>query len=140
MPDLTVLFAGGPRPPMRGLIEVPPTIGIEVVSASPRDEWRDRVEKLVEYAAFGSNGTGSSILSSGASRCSNWGRTDGTHTRAAISEGVIDPVPGCEGLRFDVSALRAEPDALSEALSSPRAPVEPPFRRERSSMGRPDGA
>ncbi|MGA7123295.1 MAG: Uma2 family endonuclease [Polyangiaceae bacterium] len=115
MPDLTVFLAGGPRPPKRGLIAVPPTIAIEVVSASPCDERRDRVEKLVEYAAFGIKWywivdpelRSVEVLELG---------PDGRYAHAAaVTEDAIDPVPGCEGLRFDVCALWAEMDALDEA-------------------------
>jgi hypothetical protein len=38
----------------------------------------------------------------------------GAHA-VAVSEGAIDPVPGCEGVQFDVSALCAEVDALGDA-------------------------
>jgi Uma2 family endonuclease len=52
-PDLTVYFAGTPLPPPSGVIAQPPDIAIEIVSPTPRDGRRNRVEKVADYAAFG---------------------------------------------------------------------------------------
>src|SRR5215471_1964697 len=52
MPDASAYLPGGAKPPLRGLVEVPPDIAIEVVSATPKDMRRDRIEKMSDYADF----------------------------------------------------------------------------------------
>ncbi len=111
-PDVSVVLPGAPTPPRRGLLAVPPDIAIEVVSPSPRDERRDRVDKMTEYAAFGVRfywlvdpALGSvEIFELGASA---------SYTRVlALTEGAVTEVPGCQGLELDVDALWAELERL----------------------------
>jgi Uma2 family endonuclease len=107
-PDLSVLLPGTPPPPRRGLIRHPPDILVEVISPSPRDERRDRVEKMAEYAAFGvayywlvdpALGTFEIFERNAA----------GQYLKVVgVTAGVIEPVPGCSGLTLDVDALWAE--------------------------------
>lgn len=119
-PDLSVYFAGR-KPPPRGIIRVPPDLMVEVVSPSPRDERRDRVEKLADYAAFGVRFywlvdpalRTLEILELGPDRRY-------THALGA-AEGTIDIVPGCEGLRIALDELWAEIDSL-EVGDADRAP------------------
>ena len=111
MPDVAV-FLPGNLPPGRGLLRVPPDVAIEIVSSTPRDARRDRVEKLNDYAAVGVRWywivdpelRSLEILERG---------SDGRYVHAlAATAGVIDPVPGCEGLVLDLDELWAEIDRL----------------------------
>ena len=113
-PDISAYLAGAPRPPRRGIVRVPPSIMVEVVSRRPRDQRRDRVEKVDDYAKFGVRwywlvdpGLRSfEVLELAA---------DGRYVHAlGATDGVVEPVPGCEGLRIDLAELWREIDALPE--------------------------
>ena len=111
-PDLTVYLPGSPLPPSSGVIRVPPDVAVEIVSPSPRDGRRDRVEKVAEYASFGiryywivdPNLRSVEIFELGA---------DGSYRYAlGAASGTVESVPGCEGLLLDLDALWAEIDRL----------------------------
>jgi Uma2 family endonuclease len=112
MPDLTIFLAGAPRPPGRGIVRTPPSIAIEIVSPTPTDARRDRVEKLSEYAAFGIQAywlvdpelRSFEILEL---------NEDGHYVHVVNSTGgTVDPVPGCSELRLDIDELWRELDAV----------------------------
>jgi len=121
MPDLTV-YLPGRRPPARGLIRVPPDIAVEIVSPTPLDARRDRVEKVDDYAAFGIRWywivdpelRSLEILELG---------PDGRYVHAlGATSGVIGPVPGCEGLALDLDELWGEIDRLAAGEPEAAAP------------------
>ena len=104
-PDLSVYFPGSPLPPRRGPLDVAPDVAVEVISPKPRDTRRDRVDKVNEYAAFGVRYywivdpelRSLEILELGADR---------RYVHAlSVASGVVDPVPGCEGLTLDLDEL-----------------------------------
>lgn len=114
-PDVTVFLPGREPPPRRGLVRVPPDIAVEVVSATPRDRRRDRIEKVEEYAAFGvrwywivePDTESLEILELGSE-----GRY--THALSAVG-GMHHEVPGCPGLTLDLDTLWTEVARLGPA-------------------------
>ena len=106
-PDLTVYFAGTPLPPPSGVIKQPPDIAIEIVSPTPRDGRRDRVEKVAEYAVFGVRYywiVDPQLRSLEILQLGPRGRYE--HLLGA-TEGQVD-VPGCEGFVLDLDAVWGE--------------------------------
>lgn len=112
-PDLSAWLPGR-RPPIRASVtNVPPDIVVEVVSPSPRDERRDRVEKVADYAAFGVRYywlldpelRTLEVLELG---------PDGRYVHAlGVSGDRLQSIPGCPGLELDLDVLWAEVDRLS---------------------------
>lgn len=118
-PDVCVFFPGRrPRPPRRGLVTIPPDIVIEVLSPSPKDVRRDRVDKLNEYAEFGIRFYW--IVDPDARTLEIFELSpDKLYTLAlAATKGVLTRVPGCEGLVIDLDALWARLDLLGPSEPS----------------------
>ncbi len=116
MPDFNVYLAGAKRPPMRGLIRAAPSIVVEVITPTPRDQRRDRVEKLADYAELGARWywivdpelRSFEIFELGA---------DGRYAHAlGVADGSI-AIPGCDELTIDLTALWRELDELAASAS-----------------------
>lgn len=111
-PDVSVFLPGGSRPSRRGALRTPPDIVVEVVTPSPRDERRDRIEKMGEYAAFGIRHYWLVDPALGSLEVFELGPHAGgvaRYTRVlAATEGTVTDIPGFEGLAIDVDALWAE--------------------------------
>ncbi len=111
-PDVTVFLPGSRKPPRRGVVRVPPDIAVEVISPSPRDGRRDRIQKVEEYAAFGVRWYW--LVDPEAQTLEIWELgADGRYVYAlGAAEGLVTKVPGCEGLELDLNALWSELERL----------------------------
>lgn len=112
-PDAVVYLPGSAPPPRRGAITRPPDILVEIVTPSPRDERRDRVEKMAEYASFGVQYYW--LVDPALGTFEIFGLTDsGTYAKlVGVGGGQIGPVPACPGLTIDVDALWSELQRLA---------------------------
>jgi Uma2 family endonuclease len=109
--DITCYHAGK-KPEAHGAVHVPPDVAVEVVSPSPSDERRDRIDKADEYAAFG---VGYYWLVDPERRSFEvWELgADGRYARVrSATSGIVQHIPGCEGLVVDLDGLWAEVDRL----------------------------
>lgn len=109
--DASVYLPGRPSPPRRGPLRTPPDIVIEIVTPTPRDERRDRVEKMDEYAAFG---VAYYWIVDPALGSFEIFELHGRRYQRAVgaTAGQIVPVPGCLGLAIDLDALWLELERL----------------------------
>lgn len=111
-PDLTMYLPGHPSLPRHGAVRVPPDVAVEVVTPTPRDVRRDRVEKVDDYAVFGvryywivdPEQQTFEILELGG---------DGRYVRAlGAASGTLPTIPGCESLTLDLDELWREVEKL----------------------------
>jgi Uma2 family endonuclease len=115
--DLTV-YLPGRVPPARGAVTIPPDVAVEVVSPSPRDQRRDSLEKMEEYARFGIQTYW--VVDPQARSLEIFVRgSDGAYVRdVKATAGALADIPICPGLRIDLDAMWAKLAALGERATS----------------------
>lgn len=111
-PDVTVYLPGGLKPPRRGPLRAPPDVAIEVISPSPRDERRDRIEKMAEYAAFGIRHYWLLDPALGSLEMFELGGDRRYAKVVGITSGIVEDIPGCPGLSLSLDALWEELERL----------------------------
>jgi Uma2 family endonuclease len=91
---------------------------VEVVTPSPRDERRDRVEKMTEYARFGVKAYWLIDPALGSFEIFDLTAERLYQQVVGVTSGRIESVPRCPGLVVDVDALWAELRRLADDQSS----------------------
>jgi Uma2 family endonuclease len=117
-PDLTMYLPGHPPLPRHGAVRVPPDVAIEIVTPTPRDVRRDRVEKVDDYAAFGVRQYWIVDPEQQTFELFELG-ADGRYVRAlGATGGTLTAVPGCEGFTLDLDELWREAEKLGPDQSA----------------------
>lgn len=112
-PDLTMYLPAHPSLPRYGAVRVPPDVAVEIITPTPRDVRRDRVEKLDDYAAFGVRYYWIVDPEQQTFEIFELGG-DGRYVRAlGATEGTITTVPGCAGLTLALDELWREAEKLT---------------------------
>lgn len=90
-------------------------VDVEVISPTARDRRRDRSEKAADYARWGVRWYWLVDPARRSLEILALDAGDRYAQVAAASTGVVDPVPGCDGLRLDLDDLWAEVARLADA-------------------------
>jgi len=113
MPDLSVYL---PKTPLTGSKDSystsPPDIAVEIITATPRDARRDRIEKMAEYARFGIRWYWLVDPTFRTVEVFALGPRKRYVPTVAVGSGKL-AVPGCRGLKLDVDKLWALVDRVS---------------------------
>jgi Uma2 family endonuclease len=120
-PDLSVFLPGGAVPPRHRVVRKPPDIAVEILTATPRDIRRDRIDKMNDYAAFGVRWYWILDPEQRVLEIYELG-SDGRYARALGATGRVSSVPGCAALDLDLPSLWAEIDRLG-----PDDPIDDPL-------------
>lgn len=111
--DLAIYLPGSAIPTGRAkFARTPPDVVVEVVTSTPRDARRDRVEKLDEYAAFGVAWYW--IVDPELRSLEVFENIGGRYSRAlGATDGSAVAIPGFAGLVVDLDALWREVERLA---------------------------
>lgn len=113
--DTLVFMAGRPRPAgAASMTRTPPDIVVEVVTPTPRDARRDRVDKRADYAAAGVRRYWVIDPEVRVVEALQLG-PDGRYVEALVVSGGQYEVPGCDGFVLDVDAMWSEADRAASA-------------------------
>jgi Uma2 family endonuclease len=114
-----MILPGQKLPRRYGALRKPADVLIEVITPTPRDARRDRIEKLREYAAFGARYYW--LLDPKVRTLEIYQlNAEGRYVWALGAEaGKLENVPGCEGLVLDLDSLWAELDSFPEEDEAP---------------------
>jgi Uma2 family endonuclease len=88
----------------------PPDILVEVVSATPSDQRRDRIVKVEDYARFGAKQYW--LLDPALRSLEVLELVDGKYAHTAAATSGTMTMPGCPDLHLDLDTLWRELDAL----------------------------
>lgn len=122
-PDLSVFLGGREAPPRAGAVWRAPDLMVEVISSSPSDIRRDRIDKMDEYAAFGVRWYWLVDLNARMFEVFERDEHGSYARRIGVVGGTVTAVPGLPALSIDLDALWAEIDALGQPHESKAKPA-----------------
>ena len=116
-PDVS-MYAPGQRLARGSLSRTPPMLMVEVLTPTPRDVRRDRIEKSNEYAKFGVKYYWLIDWSTRVIECYELSADGRVFRSATGGDGRLE-VPGFEGLVLDLDDLWSEVDLVNDDPDEP---------------------